>query len=78
MKPLEIKAPRHRFYSVYGLLLTCKARILNETDLDSSVLARGPLLFRFETVDLEAVKIGLADLRKEFVGEEFKLEGADS
>ncbi len=75
---LIIEAPRHRFFSVYGLLLACKVKILNEAELDSSVLARAPLLFKFQTTDLEAVKTGLAELRREFVGEDFKLKGAGS
>ncbi len=73
---LVIKAPRHRYYTVFGLLLSCRVEILNETELESTVLSREPLVFRFETADVEAIKNGLAELKREF-GEQFQLKGAD-
>lgn len=75
MKQLVIKAPAHRYYSVYGLLLQCKARILNQDDLDLAALAREPLWFKFATDSMQQIELGLEELRKEF-GEEFTLKGA--
>lgn len=69
---LTIVAPRYRFYSVQGLLLDCKAVVLNQEELDLAIFGGEPLHFRFNCVDLEGIRLGIKKLTEEF-GDEFNL-----
>lgn len=71
-----IQAPRHRYFSVLGLLMSVRAKVTNQDELDLAIFSSEPLHFKFWTDQIEKVVIGLKELTQEF-GEEFNIIGAD-
>ncbi len=73
---IVIQAPRHRYYSVLGLLLHLGVEIANHEELELAVFSREPLHFVCSADKQEQIALGLEELKTEF-GENFNIIGAD-